>query len=334
MEGTMLYRNLGSSGLKLSVFSLGAWVTYGEQVGEDVAYDCMVAAYDRGVNFFDNAESYGHGQAEIVMGNVLKRTGWKRSDLVISTKIYWGGPGPNDTGLSFKHIIEGVNASLKRLQLEYVDLVFCHRSDLETPIEETVRAMTQVIQQGKAFYWGTSEWNARQITEAYEIARREHLIPPTMEQPQYHMFHRHRVEVEYAPLYRQYGLGTTIWSPLASGLLTGKYNDGIPEQSRLSLKGYEWLRNRLQDEEWRKNLEKVRQLTEVAKDLSCTMSQLALAWCAKNPNVSTVITGASRPEQVVENMKALDVIDKLTPDVMERIEEILDNRPEPPRNER
>jgi voltage-dependent potassium channel beta subunit len=213
----MEYRFLGSSGLKVSALSLGAWVTYGGQVGEAIAYDCMQAAYEAGVNFFDNAEAYAGGEAETVMGNVIKKAGWKRSDLVISTKIFWGGSGPNDRGLSMKHILEGTDAALKRLQMEYVDLIFCHRPDPDTPIEETVRAMSYVIQQGKAFYWGTSEWSAQQIMEAYAIARREHLIPPTMEQPQYHMFHRERVEKEYARLYQEIGLGTTIWSPLASG---------------------------------------------------------------------------------------------------------------------
>jgi voltage-dependent potassium channel beta subunit len=325
----MDYRRLGSAGIRLSELSLGAWVTYGGQVGEEVAYECMKAAYDAGVNFFDNAEGYASGNAEIVMGNVIKKLGWKRSDLVISTKIFWGGKGVNDTGLSRKHIIEGVNASLKRLQMEYVDLVFCHRPDIYTPIEETVWAMNQVIQQGKAFYWGTSEWNAQQITEAYGIARREHLIPPQMEQPQYHMFHRERVEHEYLPLYQQFGLGITIWSPLASGLLTGKYNDGIPQGTRVTLKGYEWLRERFESDEYKRNIEKVKQLTTIANELGCTMAQLAIAWCLKNPNVSTVITGASRAAQVVENMKALDVAPKLTPDVLERIETILANKPKP-----
>lgn len=325
----MKYRFLGNSGLKVSALSLGAWVTYGGQVGEEVAYDCMTAAHEAGVNFFDNAEVYADGNAEIVMGNVIKRVGWKRSDLVISTKIFWGGKGPNDTGLSHKHIIEGTNAALKRLQMDYVDLIFCHRPDINTPIEETVRAMNQVINQGKAFYWGTSEWNARQITEAVGVARREHLIPPLMEQPQYNMFHRERVEKEYAPLYKQFGLGTTIWSPLASGLLTGKYNQGIPADTRATLEGYEWLRTKFEGPEAQTKLKKVQELMTVAEQLGCSMAQLALAWCLKNPNVSTVITGASRKEQVHENMRALDVADNLTPELMEQIELILDNKPEP-----
>jgi voltage-dependent potassium channel beta subunit len=289
----------------------------------------MMAAYEAGVNFFDNAEAYANGNAETVMGNIVKRTGWKRSDLVISTKIFWGGDGPNDTGLSRKHILEGIDASLKRLQMEYVDLLFCHRPDIYTPVEETVWAMNQIIQQGKAFYWGTSEWSATRIMEAYGVARREHLIPPLMEQPEYHMFSRQRMESEYAPLYKEIGLGTTIWSPLASGLLSGKYNQGIPEDSRMNLKGYEWLRERLESEEGRRQIEKVKQLAAIAEELSCSTAQLAIAWCLKNPNVSTVITGASKASQVRENMKALDVAQRLTPDILERIESILKNKPEP-----
>jgi voltage-dependent potassium channel beta subunit len=325
----MEYRFLGNSGLKVSALSLGAWVTYGGQVGEEIAYACMTAAYEAGVNFFDNAEAYAGGNAETVMGNVIQKVGWKRSDLVISTKIFWGGAGPNDTGLSRKHILEGTQAALKRLQTDYVDLIFCHRPDKYTPIEETVRAMTHVINQGWAYYWGTSEWSALQIRQAYDIARREHLIPPTMEQPQYHMFHRERFEKEYARLYSDIGLGTTIWSPLASGLLTGKYNDGFPEDARANLKGYEWLKEMFESEEGRQRIEKVRRLTkEVAEPLGCSMAQLALAWCLKNPHVSTVITGASKAGQVHENMKALDVAGQLTEDVMTKIEEILGNRPE------
>ena len=324
----MEYRNLGSSGIKVSALSLGAWVTYGEQVGEETALQCMTAAYEAGVNFFDNAESYGSGNAETVMGLVLKKTGWKRSDLVVSTKIFWGGRGPNDTGLSRKHIVEGTHASLKRLQLDYVDLLFCHRPDPQTPIEETVWAMNQMVQQGKALYWGTSEWSAAQIIEAYSIARSEHLTPPSMEQPQYHMFHRQRVEAEYARLYREIGLGTTIWSPLASGLLTGKYNNGIPEGTRVSLPGYEWLKSRFTSPEAQQQIEKVRQLSVIAQELECSMAQMAIAWCLKNPHVSTVITGASRSQQVTENMKALDVVSKLNSDIIARIETILANKPE------
>mgnify|MGYP000508475019 FL=1 len=325
----MEYRFLGKTGLKLSALSYGSWVTFGDQVNEEIAYACMKEAYEAGVNFFDNAEVYSKGKAEIMMGNIIKKAGWKRTDLVISTKIFWGGEGPNDRGLSMKHIMEGMNASLKRLQMDYVDLVFCHRPDLYTPIEETVWAMNLLIQQGKAFYWGTSEWSASQIMEAYGVARREHLIPPVMEQPEYNMFARQRVEAEYAHLYRTIGLGTTIWSPLASGLLTGKYNEGIPEGSRLSLPGYEWLRQRFQGEAFERKVAAIKRLAGVAKELGCTLAQLAIAWCLKNPNVSTVITGASKPEQVRENMQALEVVPKLTAEVMEKIEEILDNKPRP-----
>lgn len=330
----MEYRFLGRSGLKISALSLGAWITYGGQVGEEVATQCMQAAYEAGVNFFDNAEAYAGGSAETVMGNVIIKAGWKRSDLVVSTKIFWGGKGPNDNGLSRKHLLEGVDASLKRLQMEYVDLVFCHRPDLYTPIEETVRAINHVINQGKAFYWGTSEWGATQIMEAYGIARREHLIPPLMEQPEYNMFHRQRVEAEYAPLYREIGLGTTIWSPLASGMLTGKYNRGIPDGSRISLKGYDWLRKQFEGEEAAQKLGKVERLTQIAGDLGCSVAQLALAWCLKNPHVSSVITGASRAEQVVENMKALEVTAQLSDDVMQQIEDILQNKPEAEEDQR
>ena len=260
---------------------------------------------------------------------MLAKSGWKRSDYVVSTKIYWGGEGPNDRGLSRKHIIEGTDAALARLQLDYVDLIFCHRADLHTPVEETVRAMNHVIDQGKALYWGTSEWPAERILEAYHVARRERLIPPLMEQPQYNLFHRDRVEREYAPLYERIGLGTTIWSPLASGLLTGKYNNGIPEGSRSTLEGYEWLRSRLEGDEAEAKIEKVKELTGIADGLGCTMAQLAIAWCLVNPNVSTVITGASRVEQVRENMKAMEVFENLTPEIIDRIEEIVDNKPEP-----
>jgi voltage-dependent potassium channel beta subunit len=323
----MEYRYLGSSGLQVSALSLGSWVTFGEQIDTDVAYDCMTAAYEAGVNFFDNAEGYASGKSESMMGEVIKKAGWKRSDLVISTKIFWGGDGPNDRGLSRKHILEGIDASLKRLQLTYVDLIFCHRPDIHTPIEETVRAMSQVIEQGKAFYWGTSEWSAEQIKDAVLLARREHLIPPQMEQPEYNMFNRERVEKEYARLYRDFGLGTTIYSPLASGLLTGKYNEGIPQGTRASLADYQWLREDFEREKAKRNIEKVKQIKPIADELGCTMAQLALAWCLKNPYVSTVITGASRPEQVHENMKTLEIVARLTDPVLERIESILENKP-------
>ena len=325
----MEYRYLGKSGLQVSALSLGAWVTYGGQVGEEIAHQCMEAAIKAGVNFFDNAEAYADGEAETVMGKVIKKAGWKRSDLVISTKIFWGGRGPNDSGLSRKHVIEGTLASLERLQLEYVDLIFCHRADIHTPIEETVRAMSYLIDQGKAFYWGTSEWSPDKIMEAHAVARREHLIPPLMEQPEYNMFNRKRVERHYAHLYQEIGLGTTIWSPLDSGILTGKYNQGIPKDSRLDLDGFDWLREGYESQEGKEKIKKVGQLMPIAEELGCTMAQLALAWCLKNPNISTVITGASKPEQVVENIAALDVVPKLTDEVMERVDEILDNKPKP-----
>ncbi|MFT5233141.1 MAG: voltage-dependent potassium channel beta subunit [Candidatus Krumholzibacteriia bacterium] len=338
----MEYRHLGKSGLQVSALSFGSWVTFSDQLDVDKAVQCMTAAYDAGVNFFDNAEAYAGGMAETIMGEVFKKTGWRRGDLVVSTKIFWGGApqgpgkpyisGPNDCGLSRKHILEGADASLARLQLEYVDLIFCHRPDVGTPIEETVRAMSHLIDQGKALYWGTSEWSAVQIRQAYDIARREHLIPPTMEQPEYNMFKRERVEAEYAELYDDIGLGTTIWSPLASGILTGKYNDGVPDGSRMSLANYQWLLPELQSDAGRAKIEKVKQLKTVADEVGCTLAQLALAWCLSNDDVSTVITGASRVEQVHENMKALTIAEQFTPALQERIEEILNNRPEGEKN--
>ena len=328
----MEYRFLGKSGVRLSAISYGSYVTFSGQFGEDTAYECVTTAYDAGVNFFDNAEAYADGEAELMMGKVLKRTGWKRTDIVLSTKIFWGGTGVNDKGLSRKHIVEGTDAALKRLGTGYVDLIFCHRPDLYTPIEETVRAMNHVIDQGKALYWGTSEWNAAQIMEAYQIAKRENLIPPSMEQPQYNMLIRDGFEKELLPLYEKIGLGTTVWGPLKSGFLTGKYNDGIPEGSRVSLDGFEWLKEIFFSEEWRRNVEKVKKLTKVAEELGITMAGLAIAWVLKNPHVSTAMVGGSSPEQVKENMKAIDYVSLLTDDVMERIEEILDNKPIPERD--
>jgi voltage-dependent potassium channel beta subunit len=321
----MRYRRIGKSGIKISELSFGAWVTFGSQVGEDVALECMTAAYEAGVNFFDNAEAYAGGKAETVMGNVLKKTGWRREGLVISTKVFWGGEGPNDKGLSHKHIIEGVNAALKRLQVEYVDLAFCHRPDPETPIEETVRAMDVLVRQGKVFYWGTSEWSAADIMRAHGIAMEHGLTPPRMEQPQYNMLWRKRVEAELQPVYRELGYGTTIWSPLASGLLSGKYSDAPASSGRLDLPSYKWLREMVVTPERLASIDKLKPL---ASDLGCTLAQLAIAWCTKNPNVSTVITGASHVKQVKENMKAVDVAKKLTSEVMEKIEKILNNKPD------
>jgi voltage-dependent potassium channel beta subunit len=325
----MEYRHLGKSGLEISTLSFGAWVTMGGQIDEETSYECMKIAYDAGVNFFDNAESYAHGNAEVVMGNVIKKAGWKRSDLVISTKIFWGGSQPNQTGLSRKHIIEGARASLVRLQMDYVDLVFCHRPDIYTPIEETVRAMNYLIDQGLAFYWGTSEWTADQIMQAYSVARQYGLIPPTMEQPQYNMFSRQKVEHDYIRLYDEIGLGTTIWSPLASGMLTGKYNQGIPQGTRVTLAGYEWLLETFEDGTAAERIKHVKQLIPLAENLGMSMAQLAIAWCMKNPHVSSVITGASKPQQVLENMQVVGFVDRLSADVMDRIEKILENKPQP-----
>jgi voltage-dependent potassium channel beta subunit len=318
----MNYRRLGGSGLKVSELSFGSWVTYGNQLGGDLARECMAAAFDAGVNFFDNAEVYAKGQSETIMGGVFKKMGWRRSAYIVSTKFFWGlDDGPNEKNtLNRKYLMRAIDSSLARLGLDYVDLVFCHRADPDTPIEETVRAMHDMIAAGKALYWGTSEWSAAEIMAAWQIADRHHLHKPVMEQPQYNLLHRDRVEREYARLYADIGLGTTIWSPLASGLLTGKYNDGIPAGSRGTVKGYEWLAERLSN---RAQIAVVKRLGPIAADLGCTLAQMSLAWCLKNPHVSTVITGASRPAQVTENMKALDVAPKLTPEVMARIEAAL-----------
>jgi voltage-dependent potassium channel beta subunit len=319
----MHYRRLGRAGLKVSELSLGSWVTFGGQIGEEGTARCMKVAYDAGVNFFDGAEAYSHGQAEIVMGRVLKKAKWKRSDLVLSTKIFWGGDGPNDKGLSHKHLIEGVHAALKRWQVDYVDLAFCHRPDPDTPIEETVRAFDVLIRQGKIFYWGTSEWSAKEILEADRIARENGLTPPTMEQPQYNLLFRDRVETEYAPLYEKLGLGTTIWSPLASGLLTGKYAKGFPKNARLSLKENAWLKDMIVTPE---RVAAANRLEPLAKELGCSMAQLSIAWCLKKPHVSTVILGASKPEQVRENLGALEVAAKLDDGWVKRIESAVEIR--------
>ncbi|MCB8918738.1 MAG: aldo/keto reductase [Ardenticatenaceae bacterium] len=329
----MEYRRLGKSGLRVSALSFGSWVTFSNQLGVSTAKDCLAAAYDAGVNFFDNAEVYALGQSEIVMGEALKELGWRRDSYIVSSKVFWGAVSerkPTQWGLSRKHVIEACHQALQRLQVDYLDLYFCHRPDKETPIEETVRAMSDLIQQGKVLYWGTSEWSAQQLMEAYGVARQYNLVPPTMEQPQYNMFHRERFEVEYARLYSEIGLGTTIWSPLASGILTGKYNNGIPTDSRMNLKGYEWLREMLESEAGQQRLQKVRELSRVAEELGTNMARLAIAWCLKNPNVSTVITGASRVSQVHDNMQALAVVDQLTDDVMDKIEALLGNKPEEP----
>ncbi len=324
----MEYRFLGNSGLQVSALSYGSWVTFHTQADENNAFELMKTAYDNGVNFFDNAEAYADGKSEILMGKVLKRAAWKRSDLIISTKIFWGGQGVNDRGLSHKHIMEGANNALKRLQLEYVDLIYCHRPDINTPMEEVVRAMNILINQGKAFYWGTSEWSAAQIIEAHAVAQREHLIPPLMEQPQYNLFHRHKVESEFTHLYKRYGLGTTIFSPLASGLLTGKYSKGIPDNSRMALKELSWLKERFQKEGMQEKIIKINKLKEIADGIDISLTQLALAWCLKNPNVSSVITGASKLSQMNENLKAVDVVSKINESVLNLIELVVNNKPE------
>jgi voltage-dependent potassium channel beta subunit len=323
----MEYRRVGKSGLKVSELSFGSWVTFGSQVDIDKAVDCMAAAYDAGVNFFDNAEVYNKGKSELVMGAALKKLGWERDSYILSSKVMWGAkenPKPTQMGLSRKHLVEACYQACERMGVEYLDLYFCHRPDPEVPMEEIVRGMTELILRGKVFYWGTSEWSAEDIQKAYDVAREFDLIPPTMDQPQYHIFWRNRVEKEYAPLYNPdgVGLGTTIWSPLASGLLTGKYNNGIPADSRVNLPGYEWLKEMLLGEGGKARLEAVRQLGKVADELGVPMSHLALAWCLKNPQVSTVITGASKVEQVKENMEAIKVVPQLTDDVMKKIDSI------------
>src|SRR6201982_3361524 len=323
----MKYRRLGKGGVKVSELSFGSWVTFGDQISDDLAEALMIKAYDGGINFFDNAEGYASGRSELGMGKILRKLGWERDTWLVSSKVFFGSAEhpqkPNQNGLSRKHIFEACHAALRRLQVDYLDLFFCHRPDPNTPIEETVRTMSDLIAQGKVLYWGTSEWSAAAILRAHAIARELHLVPPTMEQPQYNMFEREKVEREFLPLYEKVGLGTTVWSPLASGLLTGKYNEGDPGNTRISMPMYSWLRQQFESNEVRRRLEKVKQVAKVARDLGVPLPKLALAWCLKNPNVSTVITGASKPEQVRENMKAGEVADRLDDGVMKRIESIL-----------
>lgn len=324
----MEYRRLGKSGLQLSALSLGSWLTIGKTVDEKLSEKLMIHAYDNGINFFDGAEIYANGQAEIVMGKVLKKTKWNRSSYVISSKAFFGIHGekskPNERGLSRKHLVEACHQALKRMQVEYLDLYLCHRPDKNTPMEEVVFTMNHLIQQGKIFYWGTSEWSAAEIMEAHIIARQNNLIGPTVEQPEYNMFVRRRMEADFLPIFKNIGLGTTIWSPLNSGILTGKYNKGIPKNSRFATAGLEWLRDReIQIEK----LKKVEQLEKIADKLDCKMSQLALAWCLHNPNVSTVILGATNLAQLKENLKSLDVLPLLTETVMASVDKVLNNKP-------
>ncbi len=328
----MQYRNLGKSGLKISELSFGSWITFGNQIDQTTSRELMKTAYEGGVNFFDNAEIYAEGRSEEVMGKILKDFGWSRDSYILSSKAFFGVKGleesrPTQTGNNRKHLTEACNQALKRLQVEYLDLFYCHRPDKSTPIEETVRTMNTLIEQGKIFYWGTSEWSAQEIMEAHMVAKENNLIGPTMEQPQYNMMHREKVENEFLQIYKTVGLGTTVWSPLASGILSGKYNDGIPEDTRLNLDDFSWLKDRSLVED---KLSRIRKLTELARDLDTSMPLLALAWCLKNEHVSSVILGASKEHQLEENLKAPAVKDKLSEEVMDKIESILNNKPKLP----
>jgi len=326
----MDYRRLGRSGLKLSALSFGSWVTFSTQIDDGLATALLKQAYDAGVNFFDNAEVYAAGESEKMMGRALKRLGFGRDTYCVSSKVYWGGKLPTQRGLSKKHVHDACHAALARLEVDYLDLFFCHRPDLDTPIEETVRAMNDLIAQGKVLYWGTSEWSAAEIAEAWAVARGLGLAGPTMEQPQYNLFVREKVEREFHRLYESFGLGTTIWSPLASGILTGKYAAGVPVGSRMELPDYRWLRDRLESAEGRAQVAKTKELALLARELGASVAQLAIAWCLKNPNVSTVILGATRAEQLRENLAALPLAEKLDARLLERIEAIVANRPAAP----
>jgi len=323
---TMEYRRLGKSGLQLSAFSLGSWLTFGNQIKDETADELMSLAYEQGVNFFDNAEGYAGGKSETVMGNILKSKNWDRDSYIVSSKVFFGAEkkGPNRIGLSRKHLIEACHAAIKRLQVDYLDLYFCHRPDKNTPIEETVWAMNTLLQQGKILYWGTSEWSGVEIMEAISVAKENHLIGPTMEQPQYNLFERKKLEDEYLLLFRDYGLGTTVWSPLSSGLLSGKYNDADPKDTRLGVASLSWLKDATLAED---RINKVKELKAVANELDTSMAKLSLAWCLKNPNVSTVILGASKVEQLKENLTALEIVPLLTTEVMEKIETIVGTKP-------
>ena len=324
----MEYRKMGKTGLQLSVLSFGSWVTFAKQIDDGISDRLMSLAYDNGVNFFDNAEVYSRGESEKMMGRVLKSKNWERSSYVLSSKVFFGWRGennkPNQTGLSRKHIVEACHEALHRLQVEYLDLYFCHRPDKNTPIEEVVWTMNHLIQQGKILYWGTSEWSGAEIVEAHMVAKQLNLIGPAVEQPQYNLFERYKMEVDYYTIFKNIGLGTTIWSPLASGLLTCKYNNGKPENSRLALEGFEWLKDRTLSDE---RIGRVRELETVAKGLGTSLSTLSIAWCIHNPNVTTAILGATKEEQLKENLKALEILPKLTPEVMEQIETIMKTKP-------
>lgn len=324
----MQYRRLGKSGLQVSVLSFGSWVSFSKQINDKAADELMGIAYDNDINFFDNAEVYALGESEKMMGRVLKKKKWDRTSYTVSSKVFWGWRGkenkPNQTGLSRKHVIEACNEALQRLQVDYLDMYFCHRPDKQTPIEETVWAMNHLIQQGKVLYWGTSEWSGVEIMEAHKVAADYRLIGPTMEQPQYNLFERNKMENEYLQIFKTVGLGTTIWSPLASGLLSGKYNDGVPKNSRFALQGFDWLKDRwIMDDK----IKKVKKLSELAAKLGITTAAVSIAWCIKNPNVSTAILGATKKQQLLDNLKALDALEKLTPDVIEKIEKIMNNKP-------
>ena len=324
----MEYRNLGKSGLKVSVLSLGSWLTFGHQIKDETAEELMKIAYDGGINFFDNAEGYHFGDSEIVMGKILKNMGWDRTSYIVSSKVFFGsrrGQKPNQGGLSRKHMMEACHEALQRLQVDYLDLYFCHRPDPSVPMEEIVWTMNNLITQGKILYWGTSEWSAQQIMEAHMVAKEYKLIGPTMEQPQYNMFWRYRLELEYLNIFKNIGLGTTIWSPLAGGTLTEKYANNIPSDTRMDMKGMKWLKEIALAPE---RLDKVKSLNELAKEMDTTLAKLAIAWCVKNPNVSTVILGASKPEQLIETLTSLEIVPLITPSVSERIDAILDNVPE------
>ncbi|CAF0989541.1 unnamed protein product [Adineta ricciae] len=323
----MKYRNLGRNGLRVSQFGFGTWVTFGGQISDEVAEELVTIAYENGINFFDTAEVYAAGKAEITLGKILKKKKWKRTTYVVSTKLYWGGKAETEKGLSRKHIIEGLRLSLDRLQLEYVDIVFANKPDSSVPMEEIVRAFTQVINDNLCFYWGTSRWSPIEIMEAYSVARQFNLIPPICEQAEYHLFQREKVEMLLPDVFHKIGIGTMTWSPLACGLLTGKYEDGVPVHSRASLRGYGWLKEKVLSEDGRKQQNKLRELTLLASTLDCTIAQLAIAWCLKNDNVHCVLLGASTADQLYENLNSLQVVSKLTPSIMMDIDRILGNKP-------